>query len=251
MHAKKPVKRIRIKPNAKPGLKRFQDITPEEKRKILRRIRLFGQRSGKSRARITGLQQHSLAVNKFSIALATALIKKGAQVDLKKVSRASLWHDALRHRTMTNIDFITGKTKPSTLLGSKERTEQDYFAHVHEKAAKELLKRGSVEEKEAAKLLSAKSWLTYNNKRARRNLSLEDIIIDLGDAVVEGTKFVPIDKRLNSLTLRMTAYSKTEKDQYRAAFNRLRMVAKEKIEKEYGISINKLVTKLAKDAGKK
>jgi len=228
------------------GPMRARDISAGERKRILARIEKFGSQAGRNKADIEKLQQHTLAVNRFVKALAAELIRKGAVLDYRKLSRAALWHDALRQRHAAAMDFIARKATPGTALGSAQRTAQDYIEEAHEGAVRELLKRGSKAERKASHLLSGRKWIRYNKPEARAHISMEQLIIDLGDAAVEGTNFVTIKTRFDSMRPRMTAYSETEKVQYERAFNQLKKMVEERIEGPYGVSINSIVEKLQK-----
>ncbi len=223
---------------------RVRDVSAGERQKILARIRRIGIESGRKRADISALQQHTLAMNTFVKALAMELIKRGAAINFRQLSMAALYHDIARQRIAVNIDFRTGVAKPSSLLGSEQRTAQDYVEQIHELAAKRLLAKGPKDERKAARLLSGRKWKRYVNPKAIKHISLEQLILDLADASVEGTKFVDIDKRLVALKERMSAYSDADRALYENAFNQLKKVARERIEKKYGVSIKQIVDKL-------
>lgn len=238
-------KRVSINVSKRKAIPR--DIGPAERKRILARIEHFGREARRTKADIRGVQQHCLAVNRFVRALARELIKNGAPIDYKKVSRASLWHDVLRQRTLVTVDFRTGKTSPSSMLGSVERTAHGYMEEVDEKMARKLLERSkNPRERAASKLLSGKKWMRYNKPKARKQITLEQLIVDLGDSAVEGRKFVPMEQRFQALKGRMTAYSQAERTQFTRAFNQMRKMARERIEQKYGIDIGKIIERLQK-----
>lgn len=231
----------------KPSKRKIVGITQAEKRKILSTVRRLGEHAGRKRESISAVQAHLRAVNLFTVTLANVLAKKGANVNPRKISRAAMWHDAFRQRFPAMVDFKTGNVRASRLYGSKERTAQDYLEAGHQKAVREFLKRSPIKEnREAAELLASKEWMRYHNPLARKYVTLEQLIVDLGDAVVEGTKFVPIEERFASLQKRMTSYNSEEKLRYQEAFNLLKKMVNEEIEQKYGVSINAILDGLRK-----
>lgn len=226
-----------------------RDISQGERKRILARVKRFGIEAGRTKADIKGMQNHLLMVNRFVRALARELIRKGAAIDYRKLSRASLWHDAVRQRVPAMVNFMTGEVKPSRLLGSEKRTAQDYIEEFHEKVARELLKRGNKREREAAKLIGGRKWIRFNKPKARKHITLEQLIIDLGDAVVEGKNFVQIRPRFESMAKRMSAYSEAEITQYRRASRQLEKMVKKMIEEQYGVDLNAIIERLQKTRG--
>ncbi len=245
------MKKARRIPKSSGNVKRTpRDISSAERKRILARIEFFGRQAARTKEDIRGVQQHCLAVNRFARALARELIRKGVPVDYKKVSRASLWHDVLRQRTLVTVDFRTGKVRPSKLLGSEERTVHSYMDEFDEKAAIELLKRSkNPREREVAKVLTSRKWMRYNKPKAREHITLEQLIVDLGDSAVEGRKFVPMEKRFEALERRMKAYTRAERRAFKRAFNQMRQMARERIEQKYGIDIGEIIERLQKTRG--
>ena len=240
-----------------------QSVSRYERQNVLRRIHSLGRRVNRTTEQIQGLQKHSLAVSKVATALGRELARRGAPVDVEGISRAALYHDVLRQRASFHLHPKTGRVEPSTRLGTAERTSQDYLEHRHLKLVVGLMNRqarkhvaaGRLNEAEklqrAAKILAKERWIMLLDKDFRDHLSLNDLVVLLGDALVEGNNFVPIDQRFESLAKRMGAYSADEIGDYRVSFDILKHLAEERLHQQWGVDVNAVVRRLqaAKEKG--